>query len=477
MRFTARGMITRAMLGAALAALALGAFGAGSALGQGVGGPVILGGDDLTDHGGVDGEGNPEEGWLYIQRALENISPKVVRTNDNSVAALGSEESTDTESDAGAAIGVAAGKAGLTVTYYEGAAAINAFFVALAAGITQPKIVWISGTGASNDLDESEGAAVNANATRIADFVNSGGGLMSHGVEYGWLQTLLPGLQNVNSGGPTGDLALTAEGAAAFPGVTDADVGAGPWHNHFEGEFGGLQILATSKTVQDSAGNPAAVVLGGGQVQLPGSIELSPATDENPTGAAHTVTATVRNLQGQLLAGVTVTFQVTAGPNNGKGGTSITNEQGQATFTYTGDRGAGTDTIEASFVDETETVRKATATKTWVAPPAPPPPPPPPPPAAQPAAPPARPRAPRAVRRCTVPNVRGKTVRAATRAIARAGCRTVVMGRRYSATARPGQVLGQSIRPGARVRRGTIVRLVLSRGARAQPARRPPFTG
>jgi hypothetical protein len=107
------------------------------------------------------------------------------------------------------------------------------------------------------------------------------------------------------------------------------------------------------------------------------------------------------------------------------------------------------------------------------------------PPAAPPAAPPPPPaavrpppaRTPRAVRRCTVPNVRGKAVRAATRAIVRAGCRTVVMGRRYSATARPGQVLGQSIRPGARVRRGTIVRLVLSRGARAQPARRPPFTG
>jgi sugar lactone lactonase YvrE len=88
------------------------------------------------------------------------------------------------------------------------------------------------------------------------------------------------------------------------------------------------------------------------------------------------------------------------------------------------------------------------------------------------------PRTPRAARRCAVPNVRGKTVRAAGRAIVRAGCRTVVMGRRYSAATKPGHVLGQSIRPGARVRRGTIVRLVLSRGVQpAQPARRPPFTG
>jgi hypothetical protein len=103
--------------------------------------------------------------------------------------------------------------------------------------------------------------------------------------------------------------------------------------------------------------------------------------------------------------------------------------------------------------------------------PQPPPaaPPPPSPPAVAP-----RPRRPRVVRRCTVPNVRGKTVRAARRAVAKAGCRAVVMGRRYSATARPGRVIGQSVRPGARVRRGTIIRLLLSRGA--QPVR-PPFTG
>jgi PASTA domain/Bacterial Ig-like domain (group 1) len=465
-----RGAIACLMLAAVLA---FSVFGVGAASAAGVGGPVILGGDDLTDHGFVDEGGDLHEGWLYIQRALENISPKVVRVNDNSVAALGSEASTETEGDAGAAIGLAAAKAGLTVTYYEGADAINAFFDALAAGTTQPRIVWISGTGASNDLDSEEGAAVSGNATRIADFVNGGGGLMSHGVEYGWLQTLLPGLVNVNSGGDTGDLALTAAGQTAFPGVTDADVGAGPWHNHFEGDFGGLQILATSKTIQDSKGNPAAVLLGGGQVKLPGSIDLTPATDENPTNTPHTVTATVRDLQGKLVAGATVTFEVIDGPNKGKSGTGTTNDQGQATFTYTGDRGAGTDTIEARFVDQTETVRKATATKTWVAPPSPPAPPPPPPPPPPPETTPT-PRTPRVIRRCTVPNVKGKTVAQARRAIARAGCRAVVMGRRYSASTAPGRVIGQTVKPGARVRRGTIVRLLLSRGV--QPVR-PPFTG
>jgi eukaryotic-like serine/threonine-protein kinase len=70
--------------------------------------------------------------------------------------------------------------------------------------------------------------------------------------------------------------------------------------------------------------------------------------------------------------------------------------------------------------------------------------------------------------------VKGKTVVQARRAIARAGCRAVVMGRRYSASAAPGRVIGQTVKPGARVRRGTIVRLLVSRGV--QPVR-PPFTG
>jgi hypothetical protein len=105
------------------------------------------------------------------------------------------------------------------------------------------------------------------------------------------------------------------------------------------------------------------------------------------------------------------------------------------------------------------------------APPSPPPPPPPPPPAPQPQP---EPRRPQAVKRCKVPNVRGKTERQARRAIFRAGCRTVVVGRRYSLSYRPGRVIGQSVRPGRLVRRGTFVRIMLSRGTRPV---RPPFTG
>ena len=40
-------------------------------------GPVILGGDDLTDHGnrtgGITLAGQNNEGWLYIEKAVGNV--------------------------------------------------------------------------------------------------------------------------------------------------------------------------------------------------------------------------------------------------------------------------------------------------------------------------------------------------------------------------------------------------------------------
>ena len=234
-------------------------------------GPVILGGDDLTQHGSRNtSTGANEEGWLYMEKALRNLSPNVTRANDNSVAALGSGPApTETSGDAGAAIGSAAAAAGLTVNYYNSAAEINGFFNSLAAGTARPKIVWIAGNGASNDLSETgcqgagtEGEAITANAPRLDTFVAQGGGLMSHGTCYTWLAALLPGLEAPTSGS-SGDLYLTPEGMAAFPGLTNADVNAGPWHNHFRGNLGGLQVLTRSTGVKE-AGADAPVIVGGG---------------------------------------------------------------------------------------------------------------------------------------------------------------------------------------------------------------------
>jgi hypothetical protein len=229
-----------------------------------LGGPVIIGGDDLTDHGQVDGGGNVEEGWLYIKRALESIEPNTSR-GDGSIAALGSAADVETNSGAGAAITAAAQEVGLTVTFYDGEAAINGFFADLG-GSADPSIIWIAGDGAGNDLDDAaEIAALTAGASSISSFVASGGGLLSHGSEFGWLTALLPGA-TVGDDGSSGDLYFTADGLVALPALAVSDINAGPWHNFFEGDFGGLDVLVRSADIDDAGGADAAVIIGGAQV-------------------------------------------------------------------------------------------------------------------------------------------------------------------------------------------------------------------
>jgi Ca2+-binding RTX toxin-like protein len=240
------------------------------------GGPVILGGDDMTDHGQQSG-GNNQDGWLYMEKAVGNIKPNVTRPNDNSIAALGSAaaDPATSPSNAGAAIKGAADKNGMTVNYFNGATEIQNAFNSIANGSYNPAILWIAGDGAINDLGDTgcegpgtEGQAITDNAGTINTFVSQGGGLMAHSTCYQWLSALLPGLTTVD-GGSSDDLYLTPEGMAAFPGLTDSDINAGPWHNHFEGNFGGLQVLTRSSNVDDSqTGADAAVILGGAQVSI-----------------------------------------------------------------------------------------------------------------------------------------------------------------------------------------------------------------
>gem|GEM_PF-2046813 len=96
--------------------------------------------------------------------------------------------------------------------------------------------------------------------------------------------------------------------------------------------------------------------------------------------------------------------------------------------------------------------------------PAPPPPapPPPPPPAPQPQP---QPR-PTTQARCAIPNVKGKTLRAARLALTRANCRLGRVTRAYSTRVRLGRIVAQSRRPGVRAPRGTRVNVVVSRGRR-----------
>ena len=238
-------------------------------------GPVILGGDDLTDHGSRTDGGANLAGWLYIEKAVSNVLSGVTRagTITTDIVALGSAANpTFTASNAGGAIGSAAQVLSKSVTYIDGATAINQFFVNLANGTINPNMLWFAGTDAVNNLDAAEGLALTANAAAINSFGGSGGGIMAHGsgtTAYGWLSALLPQLVEnsvCNSTGAT----LTAAGTAAFPGLTNANVdsNAGPCHSSFTGNFGGLTTLALD-------GNGRSYIIGGGagtliQCGLPG---------------------------------------------------------------------------------------------------------------------------------------------------------------------------------------------------------------
>ena len=234
-----------------------------------VAGPVILGGDDLTDHGsrsgGITLAGQNNEGWLYIEKAVGNVLSSQTRagTLTHDIVALGSSDSTALSGNAGAGIHFAALELGKSVLYLNSAAAINQFFVDLTAGLVNPGMLWFSGTGANNDLSTAEGAALTTHASNINAFGASGGGIMGHGsgpVAYGWLSALLPGLMEVQSCSSRG-ATLTAAGQAAFPGVSisDIDANAGPCHSSFAGNLGGLTTLAF-----DGSNPKRSYIIGGG---------------------------------------------------------------------------------------------------------------------------------------------------------------------------------------------------------------------
>ncbi len=101
------------------------------------------------------------------------------------------------------------------------------------------------------------------------------------------------------------------------------------------------------------------------------TIDLAPPAAINELGTpgqTHTVTATVAAGPDGGVAGVTVEFEITSGPNDGASGSGVTDAAGEVDFTYVaaqGPAGLGTDTIQACFTDEQDDTVCDTATKLW----------------------------------------------------------------------------------------------------------------
>jgi hypothetical protein len=222
-------------------------------------GPFILAGTDADDHGSVSGGVN-QNGWLFMQRALENIGAGVTN-GKTTVAILGSTFTAANAANSAfdlSSLNATWDRANIAVTdfsaFFSGAGAVNINTVGI-----------LMMDSASNVTGGVAGSTFTPYASIINSFVGAGGGLFSQANGYDWLTALLPAVSvtvDQNSG-----LVLTADGNTAFPGLTNADLSAGPWHNWFDG-FSPIPTLATGF----GNGLTRSVIIGGtgGSITNPG---------------------------------------------------------------------------------------------------------------------------------------------------------------------------------------------------------------
>jgi len=245
--------ITRLFAGATVAALAL----AASVLDVKAG-PFILAGTDADDHGFANVSGN-QNGWFFMQRALENLAPGVT-TGVKKVTILGST------SDALLAATSAFDLSSLFTTngWTRETVAISDFATFFGGGGNLSTGILMMDSG-SNVGGGVAGTSFDTHANAINTFLGAGGGLFSQANGYSWISALLPTLGTVSAFGS--NLALTVAGNAAFPSLTNADLSSGPWHNSFS-SIGSLPILATSADL-DTFGDPVILGSSGGSITNP----------------------------------------------------------------------------------------------------------------------------------------------------------------------------------------------------------------
>lgn len=296
---------------------------------------IVIDGTDANDHGSASGGVN-QGGWRYMQKVLEAIAPQVAN-GKKVVVDLGTEPGTQARNAIDSAFGLSSlPGAGWTIVHVNGAKDIGTFLTGgTVAGVAREGtgILYLPSAGGetSGDLSADELAVINANAAALGQIVNVfGAGLFAMTEEgagqWGWLRSIIATITPAEKS-DTG-LTLTAAGRAAFPGLTDADLSTGPWHNYFTGQFASLKVLATGRngevvilggvgvttvSLATLSVNPGAVFVG---QNATGKVTISAAapsdtvirlSSNNPTVV---VPATVVIPSGQSSA----TFTITAGP-------------------------------------------------------------------------------------------------------------------------------------------------------------------
>lgn len=324
------------------------------------GGPIVLDGMDPVCHAAYN-----ENTDQYIAKVLKSVyDQSTMPGNNGKIAILGTGTSpggcggnwtTLLNTKFLAQFGTLASGLQPQVQFISTTTELNTFF---STDITSapPKMLWIPDdwgrAGAVNSIFTS-------NAEKIADFVNSGGGLFSSYNPYGWLTALLPSAV-FNDGGCNGGPEATADGIADF-GLSNTIVAA-CWHGYFTGNVGTLKTLV-DYPYPSSSDTRKAVSIGGGSVSLPSSFTLSISPTSPNAGEDLIITATAQTIAGVPQAGVTVTVTVSAGPDAGQTFTATTNSSGIATITIrTNSVGSATYTATAVVSGVSKTV---SATVAW----------------------------------------------------------------------------------------------------------------
>ena len=317
------------------------------------GGPIVLDGMDPVCHSGFEGTG------AYIANVLKKVHDGSTIPSNDHIAILGSNSTT---TSCGANWSTQLNTQFLdefttapAVDFYTTDAQITTFFSTTITS-NPPAVIWIPDNWSRSSATE---AIFTANAEKIADFVNSGGGLFANMGSYGWLSALLPSAV-YNNGGCNGGPEATTDGATDFS-LTNALVEA-CWHGYFTGNVGTLKTLVDYPypSMSDSR---KAVSIGGGSVALPSSFTLSVSPDSPRAGEPLVITATAQTLAGVPQAGVTVTITVSSGPDAGQTLTATTNSSGVATITVnTAAEGTAVYTATATVNGVAKTVSK---TVTW----------------------------------------------------------------------------------------------------------------
>ncbi len=285
-------------------------------------GPIVIDGLDANEHGQAV-NGVNEQGWKYMQWVLEVMSQEVYSGTARTVVDLGTTPTAcpTVGHDARDAINSAFDLSSLpsegwTLIHVDGAASITQWLENLS-----PQNTGILAIPTYNnlcgDLQSDEMDAINANPAAIVSFVNGpgepsqGGALFAMGERdtnicestsstptqdyiacslsdpqtenaFLWLHSIIPGFSATGfSKGYDWALSITTAGTIFLPGLSNADISAGPWHNWFDGNFGSLSILATGLEIPSStsflavpsavAGVQHAVILGGDKYTQLGS--------------------------------------------------------------------------------------------------------------------------------------------------------------------------------------------------------------